>query len=129
MLAAGLIHIVGKVWSMQVTVSARHGFLSPSDQQQITEKVEKLRRLLDLISSVAVTADLEHQAAPHVEVRVVAEHVGELVASATGPSVITALDLTIPKIEQQVRRAKEKLTGHRPGRNKHLDSAADGAED
>jgi putative sigma-54 modulation protein len=114
---------------MQVTVSARHGFLSPSDQQQISEKVEKLRRLLDLISSVLVTADLEHPESPRVEVQVVAEHVGELVASATGPSVISALDMTIPKIEQQVRRAKEKLTGHRQGRNKHMDSAAGEAGD
>lgn len=101
---------------MQINISARHGHLSTQTQALITEKVEKIKRLHDRLTSIIVTCDLEHKEAPTVEVRVVAEHAGEFVATDKNESLIAALDSVIHKVEQQLRKYKEKLTEHRaPG--------------
>lgn len=101
---------------MQVTISARHGHLSATSQERIQEKVEKLRRFYDRITSIAVTVDLENESSPHVEVRVTAERHDDFVAADNGSQVSAALDKVIHKLEQQLRKHKEKLTGHRsPG--------------
>lgn len=112
---------------MQLSVSARHGDLQAGDQGLIEQKVEKLRRLYDRINAILVTVDLKNLDQPEVEVKVSAEHADDCVASADASSVIAALDLAIPKIEQQLRKLKQKRTGHRATGLKHLDpsSAAD----
>jgi putative sigma-54 modulation protein len=103
---------------VQITISARHGQLSAGTQDKITEKVDKLRRIFDRLMAIVVTVDLEHEEAPSVEVRVSAEHSAEFVATDTGMNVFAALDGAVHKIEQQLRKYKEKkITGHRtPGR-------------
>lgn len=107
---------------MQVSVSARHGSLQSGDQQLIEEKVAKLRRLFNQINAIEVTVDLEHLEKPSVEIKVSAEHADESVATAESTTVISALDSVIPKIEQQLRRIKEKKTGHRATGHKHIDT-------
>ena len=110
---------------MQISVSARHGNLQPGDQSIIEEKVAKLRRLFDRVNAIEVTADLEHLESPSVEVKVSAEHAGHFVASAEATTVIAALDLAIPKMEQQLRRAKDKKTGHHATGLKHFDASVE----
>lgn len=114
---------------MQVSVSARHGSLQPGDQQLIEEKVEKLRRLYDRVNAIEVTVDLERLDNPSVEICVSAELADDSVARADATTVIAALDLAIPKIEQQLRRLKEKKTGHRAVGHKHIDSPVATDED
>jgi len=106
---------------MQVRVSVRHGHLQPGDQQLIEEKVEKVRRLFDKINSIEVVVDMEHIEKPSVELMVSAEHAADCVATAEATTVLNAIDLVIPKIEQQLRRTKEKMTGHRVTGHKHID--------
>ena len=107
---------------MQVSVSARHGSLQPGDQQLIEEKTVKLRRLYDRVSAIEVTVDLEHLEKPNVEIQVSIEQSDDCVASADATTVIAALDMAIPKVEQQLRRIKEKKTGHRATSHKHIES-------
>jgi putative sigma-54 modulation protein len=106
---------------MQISVSARHGQLNSGDQRVIEEKVGKLRRLFDRVNAIEVMVDLEHIATPIVEVMVSAEHSEDFVGKASAPTVLAALDLCIPKLEHQLRRAKEKMTEHRATSHKHLD--------
>lgn len=113
---------------MQVNVSARHGSLSAHDQEVIREKSEKVRRLYDRVNAIEVTVDFQHQDSPHVEVNVSAEHANDFVASATAPTVLSALDATIAKIEQQLRKHKEKLTGHKAPGVKHISAPIDDAD-
>ncbi len=108
---------------MQVNVSARHGTLSGHDQEVIREKSEKVRRLFDRVNAVEVTVDFQHQDEPHVEINVSAEHTNDFVASAKAPTVIAALDSAIQKVEQQLRKHKEKLTGHKSTAAKHITPA------
>ena len=106
---------------MQVSVSARHGNLQPGDQELIQEKASKLRRLYDRVNAIEVTVDLEHTEKPAVEIQVSIEHAGECVATAEATTVIAALDMAIPKAEQQLRKIKEKKTGHRATGHKHIE--------
>ncbi len=108
---------------MQVNVSARHGTLGSEDQQIIREKAEKVRRLFDRVNAIGVTVDFQHAEGPHVEINVTAEHAPEFVASTSASTVIAALDGTIQKIEQQLRKYKEKLTGHKAAGVKHIPPA------
>ena len=97
---------------MQLKISARHGHLSADTQTKIGEKVEKLRRLFDRVTSIEVTADLEHRESPSVELRVSVERTDDFVAAETASSVLAALDGTIHKLEQQLRKHKDKRRGH-----------------
>lgn len=105
---------------MQINISARHGHLSTQTQAHITEKVEKVKKFHDRITSIVVTCDLENKETPSVEVRVIAEHAGEFVATNSSESLITALDAAVHKVEQQLRKHKEKITDHRTPGAKHL---------
>jgi putative sigma-54 modulation protein len=98
---------------VQVKISARHGHLNADTQAKISEKAEKLRRLFDRISAIEVTADLEHRETPEVEVRVSVEHTEDIVATAQSTTVMAALDEVIRKVEQQLRKHKERRRGHR----------------
>ena len=114
---------VGERNTMQVSVSARHGSLQPGDHDLVEEKAGKLRRLYDRVNAIEVTVDLEHLEKPSVEIRVSVEHADDCIGSANATTVIAALDLVIPKVEQQLRRLKEKKTGHRVTGHKHIDTS------
>ena len=109
---------------MQITISARHGHLSPASQDKITEKVEAVRKFFDRITAIGVTADLEHPERAMLELRVRAEHHDEFVAVAEAESVFAALDGAIEKMENQLRRFKERLKEPRTTGHKHLEPPA-----
>jgi putative sigma-54 modulation protein len=114
---------------MQVNVSARHGSLQPGDHDLIVEKADKLRRLYDRINAIEITVDLKQLDKPAVEIQVSVEHAGNCVATAKSTTVISALDVVIPKVEQQLRRLKEKKTGHRATAHKHIDTSVTAEEE
>lgn len=112
---------------MQVNISARHGHLSPANQQKITEKVEKLNRYFDRVSAINVTIDLEyrenHHEAIKVEVHVSAERTEDFVASETADELFAALDGAVHKVEQQIKKHKEKtIDVHRQPGRKHFEA-------
>ena len=98
---------------MQISISARHGDLSPRSQERIEEKVRKLSRFFDRLTAIHVTADLEHRDSPSVELRVSAEHTEDFIATDQSNELMAALDSVLHKVERQLRKHKEKLTGHR----------------
>ena len=114
---------------MQINISARHGHVKPATQEKITEKVQKLTRLFDRLTAIHVTADLENRDNLSVELRVSAEHSNDFVATDQAGELIAALDKTIHKMEQQLRKHKERITGHRATGLKHIESPADESSD
>ena len=102
---------------MQVSISARHGHLSEATQEKIAAKAERLARLFDRLTSIEVTVDLENEDMPGVDINVSAEHKHDFVATDRTNSLMASLDGAIHKIEQQLRKYKEKvLDRHRqPG--------------
>jgi putative sigma-54 modulation protein len=110
---------------VQINISARHGHLSAGTQEKITEKVEKLGRYFDRMTAILVTINLEHRESPQVEIRVSVEHSEALVAAEQSSEVMSALDGALHKIEQQIRRHKDKRTERRKPPVKHLEVPAD----
>lgn len=109
---------------MQVTISARHGHLAAGTQEKITEKVQVVQKFFDRMTAIGVTVDLEHRERPCVELRVRAEHHDEFVAIEQADTVFAALDGVIAKMENQLRRSKERLKEHRATGHKHLEPPA-----
>ncbi len=97
---------------MQVEISARHGHLSEATKEKITAKMEKLLRLFDRLLSIEVTVDLEHADKPAVDVRISAEHKHDFVATEQADGLMAALDGVTHKLEQQLRKYKEKVQDH-----------------
>ncbi len=94
---------------MQISISARHGHVSEATQAKVRAKVEKLARIFERLTSIEVTLDLEHSDNPEVEILVSAEHKHDFVAREKAPELMAALDGALPKIEQQLRKYKEKV--------------------
>ena len=110
--------------AVQTTISARHGHLSQASQDKIKEKVEVVRKFFDRLTAIAVTVDLEHQERAILEIRARAEHHDEFVAVAEAETIFAALDGAIEKMENQLRRSKERLKEHRATGHKHLEPPA-----
>ncbi len=97
---------------MQINISVRHGDLSDATQEKIRSKVEKLGRLFDRLTSVDVVVDLEKADTPKIEVQVSAEHKNDFVAAYASEDMFGCLDQVIHKLEQQIRKYKERIQTH-----------------
>ena len=62
--------------------------------------------------SIDVTVDIKNSDSPIVDLRVSAEHKHDFVATVTGKELMGAVDGAVHKIEQQLRKYKEKVQQH-----------------
>ncbi len=103
---------------MQIKVSARHGQLSPASQSKIESKTSRLTRYFDRLTALNVTVDLQNSALPAVEILASSEHFHELVSHEVSPHLWRSVDGAVQKMEQQLRKHKEKVRDH-----KHVQSS------
>lgn len=94
---------------MQIEISTRHGHVSEQTQSKITDKLEKLTRFFERLTSIEVTIDLEHAETPSVDLRVSAEHKHNFVAADRSDDLMASIDNVVDKMEQQLRKYKEKV--------------------
>ena len=94
---------------MQIKISTRHGTLSEGTRSKITRKMEKLTRIFDRLSEIAVTVDLEHRDDPSVDLKVSAEHKHDFLATVRAGELMSSVDQAVRKLEQQLRKYKEKI--------------------
>ena len=104
---------------MNISISARDGQLPDSVQQTIRQKVERLPRFFERTTRIDVVVELKHPDNPTVECKLRAEETDDFYAADSGNNVISALDKVVRKIEQQLKKHKEKLTDHRGARAQH----------
>jgi putative sigma-54 modulation protein len=97
---------------VQVAITSRHGSLSPSAHDYIRQKSEKLLTYFERVTAITVTTDAEGDDSV-VEILVDAEHKHNFVATESAASVTAAFDLAQHKMEQQIRKYKEKIQDHR----------------
>ncbi len=97
---------------MQIKVSSRHGTVRPEAHEHITSKAEKLLTFFERVTEINVTVDFEHEKAA-VEILVDTEHKHDFVATSEGDDVSATFDAALHKMEQQIRKYKEKLQDHR----------------
>jgi putative sigma-54 modulation protein len=93
---------------MLIGISARHGHISHQTQERIQGKIGKLLRFYNRLTSIEVTIDLGHRDNLKVEIRATLERHDDFVATSTAPSVVAAVAGAERKIEQQIRRYKDK---------------------
>ena len=97
---------------MQVAITCRHGSIRDEPRQQITEKSEKLLHYFERVTAIEVTVDFQNDHLVKVEILVDAEHKHNFVAHDTGDDVVATFHRTLSKMEQQIRRYKDKLQDH-----------------
>jgi len=97
---------------VEIKVSTRHGHLAEKTQEAIKAKVEKLSRYFDRLTEIVVTCDLQHTDTVKVEVLAQAEHRNDFVALDEGPELMGALDAALHKVEQQIKKYKQKVQNH-----------------
>ncbi|MCA9078816.1 MAG: ribosome-associated translation inhibitor RaiA [Planctomycetaceae bacterium] len=111
---------------MQVAITCRHGDIPDDVREYITQKVEKLLNYFERVTAINVTLDFEGGRVTS-EIIVDTEHKHDFVASNTGDDVKPTFDSSLHKMEQQIRRYKQKIQDHRRDRpiNEIVESAAD----
>jgi putative sigma-54 modulation protein len=109
---------------MQVTVTGRHMGVSDALKAYCLEKAERLPRFLDRVQSIEVV--LEGREGIHMaEIRVHSAGSPPFVATEQHADAYAAIDLLIDKIEEQLRRYKER---HRNRKHPPRGAAEEGAE-
>lgn len=96
---------------MQVAITCRHGTLRPEAHAYVTEKAHKLLTYFARVTAIQVTFDFANSTAT-AEILVDAEHKHNFVAVESAPDAQTAFDLALHKMEQQIRKYKEKIQDH-----------------
>ncbi len=94
---------------VQIRVSTRHGQLSDESQAKVISKVQKLTRIFERITDIEVVVDLTDHNKPHIDIKVDAEHKHDFSAKADAPELLIAVEQAVHKMEQQLRKYKEKL--------------------
>lgn len=102
---------------MQIEVSSRHGAVKPASHEYMVRKAEKLLTYFERVTAINVTVDFGDEKAKDdrvkVEILVDAEHKHNFVAADDGAEVNIAFDQALHKMEQQIKKYKEKLQDHR----------------
>ncbi len=101
---------------MQTKISVRHGHLNEAAQELIREKADKLLHFFERITMIEVTVDLQKDDSKLVEFLVQAEHKHDFVARERHAELMTAVEMSLAKLEGQIRRYKEKIQDHRRDR-------------
>ncbi len=97
---------------MHIEISTRHGGLGSEQQTYLHDKAEKLLKYFARLMAIEVAVD-HGKHGWDVEILVSAEHKHDFVAKETGISPEAAMDVCVHKIEQQLRRYKEKVQNHK----------------
>lgn len=97
---------------MHIEISTLHGVLSPGQHDYLRSKAEKLTKYFGRLMGIEVAVD-HGKNAWKVEIRVSAEHKHDFFASETGSTPEAAMDQCEHKIEQQLRKYKERVQNHK----------------
>ena len=100
---------------VQIAVSCKHGHLDKEEQAYVNRKSEKLLTYFERVTAIQVTFSFDDHRV-RVEILVDAEHKHNFVAFDEGESAIPSFDLALHKMEQQIKKYKEKIQDHRRDR-------------
>jgi putative sigma-54 modulation protein len=97
---------------VQIEITTRHGSLTPEQHAYLHDKADKLTKYFNRLMAIHVNVE-QGKHFWRVEIVVSAEHKHDFVAYEDGPTPEAAMDLCEHKIEQQIRRYKERVQEHR----------------
>ncbi len=97
---------------MHIEITTRHGSLDPEQHAYLHDKAEKLLKYFGRLMSIEVEVD-HGKNEWLVEIQVSAEHKHDFVARESASTPESAMDSCVHKIENQLRRYKEKIQHHK----------------
>ena len=98
---------------MQIEISIRHGALDAEQHRYLHEKAEKLLKYFSRLHGDRSGSRPRQAYAWNIEILVSAEHKHDFVAHETGATPGAAMDACVHKIEQQLRKYKERVQNHK----------------
>ena len=102
---------------MHIELTSRHGDVAEDVRQLIEQKARKLTHIFERVTAIQVTVDMDPRLGVEVEIVVDAEGSDKFVAHATAQDsssdALTAFELSLHKVEGQLRRHKQRLQDHR----------------
>lgn len=113
---------------VQIQISTRHGHLSDVSQERIAAKAEKLLRIFERLTAIEVIVDLEDESTPSVDIKVSAEHKHDFVAHDKSSSLMASVDAVVHRLEQQLRKYKEKVQERHRNSDTHRRQAVEEPE-
>ena len=103
---------------MLVKITGKHVDITDAIRAHVEEKALKLPRYFSSINGIEVIVEGNEGIMNSVELIVSAEHSEDLVAKEKGPDVYACIDMVMHKMEQQLRKIKQKQRD-----NKHVSPA------
>ncbi|MDR3233231.1 MAG: ribosome-associated translation inhibitor RaiA [Planctomycetaceae bacterium] len=97
---------------MLISISTRHGDINEATKAKITQKFEKVQRFFERLTSIDITVDLSKAEEPEITVVVKCEHKHDISASHRSDDMFGSVDKLVDKLEQQIKKHKEKLQEH-----------------
>ncbi|HVA54982.1 MAG TPA: ribosome-associated translation inhibitor RaiA [Gammaproteobacteria bacterium] len=107
---------------MKIEVSGQHMDITPALRNYVENKFERLERHFDQVTHVHVVltvSKLEHKA----EATLPVVH-GKIFADAVDADMYAAIDALTDKLDRQIKKYKEKLTGHNDRASVRTDAAS-----
>jgi putative sigma-54 modulation protein len=102
--------------AVQIQVTTRHGNVSEDIRRRLVQKSEKLLTYFERVTAIHVTVDFANAQVTRIEILVDAEHKHDFVAVDEGDEVIGTFDRALHKMEQQIKKYKERIQDHRRDR-------------
>lgn len=111
---------------MNIIVNARHMDITQAMREYAQDKASKLTRYFDRIMSIEVVLDTEG-GVPTAEVVVEASRANTFVASHRGEDMYGCVDQAIHKVEEQIRRFKDRVRERKGPSHEQVISETPGA--
>lgn len=95
---------------MQIDITGHHVDITPALRTYVQNKFERIERHFDHVTGIHVVlsvSKLEHRAEATLNVTR-----GKLFADAVEQDMYAAIDCLTDKLDRQIKKHKEKLTGH-----------------
>jgi putative sigma-54 modulation protein len=104
--------LVEECAAVQIAITCRHGSLRDEVHDHLAKKCEKLLTYFERVTAIQVTVDFE-KVRTRVEIHLDAEHRSDFVSHDEGDDVVATFDSALHKMEQQIKKYKQKIQDHR----------------
>jgi putative sigma-54 modulation protein len=105
---------------MQINITGHHVEVTPALRAYVTEKMQRIARHFDQVSSINVILNVE-KLQQQAEATVTAAG-RTIFATETAMDMYASIDKLVDKLDRQVRRYKERITDHHHTKHEPVDT-------
>ncbi|MDO5309610.1 MAG: ribosome-associated translation inhibitor RaiA [Planctomycetia bacterium] len=97
---------------MNIDIQTRHIEINDALKAKISDKVEKLGRFVERVTNIEVLISAEAEGQVKVEIALNTDYKKDFRADYKSGDIMGCVDQSIDKLEQQLRKFKEKMVDH-----------------